>query len=308
MRTDKNVFAQKSFFVSAFVVSAKAASQPSPFRTRPQAGFTMLELVVVVAILAVIASAAIMSFGNTASDAQIETARYSMKQIAGAVEAYYEDNKNHPNALSPSTRFSPADLGFLFDASQAENAPAWNPDYRQGWRGPYLKQAQYMYVDIGDDLMLDGSSRDDSSIFGLPHFLSGSGNEFSNMIAVADPYEHFPVDDGIPRSSGPCKTNDCLFEWQKRIDQDNPLSDDADGDGNPDTLSKFGRPYLIIDLLHMNSDASGAGVPRIVSLGANGIYEPLDCDYSEDDPLDADYCSHDVLCDSAGDDLVLCLR
>jgi prepilin-type N-terminal cleavage/methylation domain-containing protein len=243
-------------------------------------GFTMLELVVVVAILAIVASAAIMSFGNTTSDAQEQTTRYSLKQIAGAVEAYYEDNKiNFP----PPGRESPADLAFLFNQADA-SAADWSADYRQGWRGPYLKQAQYMYVDIGNDLRVDGRSEDVISEPGDPT----TGLELSNLIAIADPYDHEPT----PAN---------YFEWQKRLDTSDP-----DADFEP--LDTFGRPYLIIDLLHMSSQALAPGVPRVVSLGPNGIYEPIDCDYSETNTTAPDYCSHDVLCNSDGDDLVLCLR
>lgn len=289
MFTPKNVFGSKSFFVSTHATSLKQSihythrQKHSLNWSHQQTGFTMLELVVVVAILAIIASAAIMSFGNTASDAQEQTARFSMKQIAGAIEAYYEDNKNNPAALTPPSRQSPADLAFLFNQTDA-SAADWSADYRQGWRGPYIKQAQYMYVDIGEDLRADGSSDDVNSEPGDPT----TGLELPNIIAIADPYDHEP-------------TSGNFFEWQKRLNTSDP-----DADFEP--LDTFGRPYLVIDLAHMSSQASAPGVPRVVSLGPNGIYEPINCDYSETNTSAPDYCSHDVLCHSDGDDLVLCLR
>ncbi len=302
----KNVFTTESFFVNpADTPLSDKKSLPSfqPRYQPTQAGFTMLELVVVVAILAIVASTALMSFGNTASDAQHQTARYSMKQIANAVEAYYEDNKNNPVALSPPDRESPADLGFLFNQLDA-SAADWSPDYRQGWRGPYLKQSQYMYVDVGGDMTVDGASRDNNSLTGELNLVATTAPAvINNVIALSDPYEHFPVDEGVSRANAPCSTNDCFFEWQTQIDPLDVESDDFNGDGLNDSLDKFGRPYLVIDLAHMSPTATGDGVPRVVSLGANGIYEPQFCDYSTNGD-----CTHDILCNSDGDDLVLCLR
>ncbi|WP_289284073.1 MULTISPECIES: type II secretion system protein [unclassified Methylophaga] len=258
-------------------------SSLSPYTTlSKQSGFTMLELVIVVAIMAIVAGSAIMSFGNTASDAQLQTTRYSMKQIAQAVEAFYSDNKNI-SVVFPPNRVTPADLDFLFnkvDVSEAE----WSVDYRQGWRGPYLKQAQYMYVDIGDDLKTNGS--------GYPQIIDSNPHEA--ILAIPDSYEHYPVVDGVSKSFNDCpviNTSDCLFEWYSQA-------------SNADTrINKMGRPFLLFDLDFMNSRIPGDGIPRIVSLGPNGIYEPMSCDRS----IDGD-CTRDKLCGSSGDDLVLCLR
>ena len=200
-----------------------------------------------------------------------------MKQIAQAVEAFYSDNKNI-SVVFPPNRVTPADLGFLFnkvDASEAE----WSVDYRQGWRGPYLKQAQYMYVDIGDDLSPDGSSDSVPSEPGDP----ANGSELSNVVALPDAYDHSPDSNNF-------------FEWQQRLNL-------SDLDADLDTLDIMGRPFLLIDLAYLNSNKSGAGIPRIISLGPNGIYEPIDCDYSSDTA-----CTRNELCHSSGDDLVLCLR
>lgn len=272
----KNVFVVKSLFV-----------KPMPNRiSKPQSGFTLLELMVVVAILVVIAGAAIMSFGNTASDAQHQITRLQLKQLAAAVEAYYQDNQNNPVALTPPGRESPADLAFLFNLKDA-SAAEWSPDYRQGWRGPYLKQAQVFYVDIGDDLRADGSSLADSDIHGNPGKVDGG--ELSNLLALPDPYTAEPLANGV-------------FQWQKTFDPDNPL--------DVDDLTQLGRPYLLIDLAYMNSkkNKTSSGIPRVISLGPNGIYEPRSCDHNQTEKDKPNYCDHDVLCQSAGDDLVLCLR
>lgn len=289
----KNVFALKNLFVKLVTLSfvtGRGSDVTQPYQLQ-QRGFTMLELVVVVAILAIVAGAAIMRFGNTTDDAQLQTARYSMKQIAEAVETYYADNKNNSVSLTPPGRKSPADLAFLFNQNDA-SAADWSTDYRQGWRGPYLKQAQFFYVDIGDDLKLDGSSKNDASQPGQPNLISDIPHD--DVVAIPDTYSHYPVFNGVPKSSsdcGPHNQPNCLFEWYK-----------ASGDLSS-RLVKMGRPYLLFDLDHLSSRTPGDGVPRIVSLGPNGIYEPQDCDYT----LDGD-CTHDILCHSDGDDLVLCLR
>lgn len=233
-----------------------------------QTGFTMLELMVVVAILTIVAGSSIMLFKDTSSDAQYDATRFQMKQLADAVEAFYKDN----SVTGFPIRDTPSNIEFLFDASAA-GASVWNPDYRTGWRGPYLKGAPSFYVDIGDDLFIDGASISDNTIAGDPI----AGMEINDVVSLADPYDHSAIG--------------TYFQWRKVA---------ADVTSN---LDNFGRPYLVIDLDILADSTITPGVPRIISLGPNGRYEPNSCDYTDDTS-----CTHDVLCNSAGDDLVLCLR
>ncbi|WP_415899086.1 type II secretion system protein [Neptuniibacter sp. QD48_11] len=251
-----------------------------------QKGFTLLEMLVVAAILLVVAGGVVTSFRDVGSDAADQAARYQMQQLSEAIEAYYKDNGTLP------VRETPADLGFLF--IKPASAAVWSVDYRRGWRGPYLNGHKYLYLDIGDDLTSDGSSISVPADPGEPFVIDAV--EIESVIGIADPYDHYPVDDGQSRSVNGCNTTDCLLEWRKISGDDSTL------------INRFGRPYLAIDLEVMANSTIVPGVPRLVSFGSNGIYEPNRCDYTETDPVDADFCDADLLCSSSGDDIVLCLR
>ncbi|WP_415901932.1 prepilin-type N-terminal cleavage/methylation domain-containing protein [Neptuniibacter sp. QD29_5] len=250
-----------------------------------QKGFTLLEMLVVAAILLVVAGGVVTSFRDVGSDAADQAARYQMQQLGEAIEAYYQDNGTIP------ARTTPADLSFLFVKTTESN---WSTDYRRGWRGPYLNGHKYLYLDIGDDLTADGSSISAPADPGEPFVIDGV--EIESVIGIADPYDHYPVDDGQSLSVSGCNTTDCLLEWRKVSGDDSTL------------INRFGRPYLAIDLEVMADSTIVPGVPRLVSFGSNGIYEPNSCDYTETDPVDADFCDADLLCSSSGDDIVLCLR
>lgn len=116
-----------------------------------QHGFTMLELMVVVAILAVIAGSAVMAFRDVEPSAQNDVTRFEMSQIAGAIDAYLRDGNKWPD-FDAGERYAPADLTFLFE--QGDNAD-WSIDYRRGWRGPYLQHAREE-AEIGNGLDING--------------------------------------------------------------------------------------------------------------------------------------------------------
>jgi len=255
---------------------------------RYQSGFTLLEMLVVAALLLVIAGGVVTSFRDVGSDATEQAARYQMQQLGKAIEAYYSDT-----GVIPS-RDTPTDLSFLF--VKPASAADWSIDYRRGWRGPYLSGHKYLYVDIGDDLAANGTSVDDSSSAGEPNLIASGGDVIESVIAIADPFDHYPVDNGVSRSRDGCYTSDCLFEWRKIEDDDSSR------------LDRFGRPYLAIDLELLQDNTIKPGAARLVSLGSNGVYEPNSCDYAETDDEEDDYCSKDLLCSSSGDDIVLCLR
>lgn len=286
-----------------------------------QSGFTMLELMVVVAILAVIAGSAVMAFRGIDSDASIQTAKVEMRQLGEAIDAYLADMNKIPEPdtlpiplgswqqeIEIGAYRHPADISFLLSNPEPLPNPSdpdakrdnlWSSDYRKGWRGPYIKGIKLFYVDIGDGIKHDGT--DGSGNIGTPHDIDSA--VIKNILALPDKFDNFSVSPGVERSTQACNASECIYEWQSQIDRFSP----NDHLGN--RITKFGRPYLLLDLdLLNNSATSGPGIPRIISLGPNGVYEPINCDYAETDSSEIAYCSRDKLCDTTGDDLVLCLR
>ena len=86
-------------------------------------GFTLVELLVVLGIIALIAAIVAPRVINYLASAKVETAKIQIKNIQSALELYYLDNGDYPEA----------EVGLSALSKQPASAPAWN--------GPYLKGA-----------------------------------------------------------------------------------------------------------------------------------------------------------------------
>ena len=212
---------------------------------RRNAGFTLLELMIVTAILGSIAGGAVLMVGHTEEIAQCQIGLVEVTEIREAMIQFKKDTgylpKTGPFQITSdggvvpvpaegSDWFrSPANFSQLFQnplAGTGHPLATWNPDTKRGWRGPYLSCAGEGQVDIGSDLNPDGS--------GSPTL----GDAIENVIGIADPFLASPDGD--------------YFHWSK-------ISDDT-------PFERLGRPYLAFDL----ADANKA---RIVGLGPNRRYD-----------------------------------
>ncbi|GAC1544757.1 MAG: hypothetical protein NVS3B16_13260 [Vulcanimicrobiaceae bacterium] len=63
-----------------------------------QRGFTLVELMVVVAIIALLAAIIIPNFVHARAQASVSQTEANMKQIATALEVYYADRQDYPTA------------------------------------------------------------------------------------------------------------------------------------------------------------------------------------------------------------------
>lgn len=71
--------------------------------TRNEKGFTLIELMVVVAIIAVLVSIAIPSFISATSSAKVKTCQANLRTIDGAIQVYYAEIGAYPTVAQLST-------------------------------------------------------------------------------------------------------------------------------------------------------------------------------------------------------------
>lgn len=204
-----------------------------------QNGFTMIEMMIVVGILAAVAGAIIYSQGETRDTAYLGIATTEMASIKSALGRYRNDIGRYPVTTSP------ADFSGLF---QQGTDPDWNIAVARGWRGPYLSRSGEGYVDIGDGLSLNG--------LGSPAN-TGPG-AIAPVPSIADPFIYRPARRNTAYTA--CGVSDtdaeCLLDWRSLPGQE--------------PRSQFGRPYLLFDL----DDSQKA---RVISMGPNGQYESQSC-------------------------------
>lgn len=90
-------------------------------RIRPDAGFTLIEIMLVVVIIGILAGVAAVKFGGQVGKGQENAAKASLSAISMALSLYEIDNGSYPSSLQ----------GLL---SAPGNAPHWD--------GPYLEDPE----------------------------------------------------------------------------------------------------------------------------------------------------------------------
>ncbi|MCO5172520.1 MAG: type II secretion system GspH family protein [Planctomycetes bacterium] len=141
------------------------------------AGFTLLELLVVVAILATIAGGVIATLGGVEEEAGRDLTRHQLAELKRAVLRFRADTGHLPkqgpfdlaqgqggpaggsgvaglrDGETATWFYSPANLDQLLrEPVRADGTPVlppWVPDRRRGWRGPYLSRGGDWRVAVG---------------------------------------------------------------------------------------------------------------------------------------------------------------
>lgn len=97
-----------------------------------QRGFTLLELMIVVAIIAILAGILIPNFTHARAQAQTAACEANLREIATAFELYYADNQVYPtgsNTKIVATTISNAGVNYLNTVPQDPSASTTTANY-----------------------------------------------------------------------------------------------------------------------------------------------------------------------------------
>lgn len=207
------------------------------FANRDQSGYTLLELLVTLGIIATVAGVGVQLYGNVADDVESQLVRREMSQIADAARRFRRDTGYWPkqgvfaNDIDANVAH-PANLAQLFDQPDAAGpAPILPYDVASGsgWNGPYMAELEAVTVTVGT-LAADGT--------GSP--LAGAQ---AVLRAIGDPFAAGPVGG--------------YLAW-------------SDSDGSALTL---GRPILYFIDPAAAANVAGCTPPCLLSFGPDGVYD-----------------------------------
>lgn len=123
------------------------------WRRRSEAGFTLVEILVVVAIIGLLMGLVGPRVLNYLSDSKVKTARIQIQGFSAALDLYYLDNGRYPTSAEG--------LGAL--TQRPDGAASWNGPYLNGnlvpndpWGRPYVykfpgQQRPYEIISLGPE-------------------------------------------------------------------------------------------------------------------------------------------------------------
>jgi prepilin-type N-terminal cleavage/methylation domain-containing protein len=158
-------------------------------RPHAESGFTLIELMIVVAIIAILAGILIPNFINARAQAQTSACESNLRAIATAAELYYADQQEYPGGGATidanSTSFTPtggstylnntprdpADPGATGFYTFTDKSTAGSPAYVVSCPGQHLTQTLaklqgwtsgdlYIKYDSGTGLLATGTKND----------------------------------------------------------------------------------------------------------------------------------------------------
>ncbi|NQY86304.1 MAG: prepilin-type N-terminal cleavage/methylation domain-containing protein [Colwellia sp.] len=224
-----------------------------------QNGFTLMELLTVITLMAITATVAITSYDGVQDQSRYDVAKFEMTQIRKALIQFRQDSGtnsfpaqgsydctddvNGGSITQPNSEFNfPAEAGIThtqkiawcehqanlwmlftnpFDTT-ANPQKQWNPDTKRGWNGPYL-QRKDGYLTLSDNTI---------NLVDIP----------DAIWAIADPYVVNQQNTGV--------------QWSIQT--------------TSDVLNKAGTPYvLLVDITNTPSLYQ----PRLISAGEDGKFE-----------------------------------
>ncbi|MEQ1823097.1 MAG: type II secretion system protein GspG [Fimbriimonadaceae bacterium] len=119
-------------------------------------GFTLVELLIVIIIIAVLTAIAAPKFANKKVSAQESAARSDLKNIRNAIARFYNDTGLYPNSENDLTAKTRPTDGVYWNGSSWVTAPVPNT-----WSGPYIyKYPSCPIADYSYEAVRVGTARD----------------------------------------------------------------------------------------------------------------------------------------------------
>lgn len=112
-------------------------------------GFTLLELLLVVTLMAVLAAVALATYDGVADQAKYDATKAEMTEIRKALLQFRHDVGDFPAVLGQLSVCAPTDP----TTNGTAVCGTWNKDTHRGWNGPYLSNvgADYTFRDAWYD-------------------------------------------------------------------------------------------------------------------------------------------------------------
>ena len=146
-------------------------------RLRREAGYSLVELVVVIIILGVLASVAVKSVRLSTETARVEQTKRELDQLAHAVTG-------NPDLVSGGTR---TDYGYIGDVGAMPSnldALVSNPGSYVTWDGPYIRDDFYASSGASEsEFEFDGWGRQYTYTGGNSITSTGSGSSITRQLA-----------------------------------------------------------------------------------------------------------------------------
>jgi prepilin-type N-terminal cleavage/methylation domain-containing protein len=239
-------------------------------KIHPQAGFSLLEMLVVISLLAATAYVATGAYTGFIEDSQEQLVFTEMQEIAAAIRQFKQDTGYYPKtgpfdlgttattevtdaeisalgtwtgttAAARSNWFkSPANFYQILTAPLLSNhvsgLETWNAETGRGWRGPYLTGVKDGFVDV---------------IAGLDPTDTSSTTGAIDVVGVADPFiaPHINVTGGQ------------IMDWTRQAGT------------TEERVEKWGRPYLFFHDDNGTPTDFSDDICSLISMGPDGDYD-----------------------------------